>query len=91
MEELKCNKCGMVGLPKITVKKVHHIGRCAVCNAYIKHIGHAEPQFYCGKYKGKPIAEIDDLEYLYWANENMKMSKYCLDALESRIDELEGC
>lgn len=90
MEELKCKKCGVVGLPNITIKGVHHVGKCAICNAYIKHIGHAEPQFYSGKHKGKLISEIDDLEYLYWADENMKMSKYCLDAVERRIDELEG-
>lgn len=90
MEELKCKKCGVVGLPNITIKGVHHIGRCAICNAYIKHIGHAEPQFYSGKYKGKKFSEIDDLDYLYFAYKTMRFSKHNTDVLERRIDELEG-
>ncbi len=62
---------------------------CNGCNSFIKNIPYDQPKLYVGKYKGIPIDAIEDLDYLKWANENLRLSSYVGTAVKSRISQLE--
>lgn len=56
---------------------------------YIKALPTQEPQLYVGKYKGVPIADIEDLNYLEWAQKTLKLGASVRDAINYRIQSLQ--
>ncbi len=62
---------------------------CNGCGKHIKFLPTKEPALYVGKYKGKPIKEIDDLDYLQWALNTLKLSESIFKAVSDRIRSLE--
>lgn len=89
-EAVVCKKCGLINEYKIEPRGNHRTAFCSGCGSYIKHIPYQEPTMYIGKYKGHKIADIEDLSFLTWAYDNMKLSTRQKKAVEFRIDELEG-
>lgn len=89
MEDIKCGKCGAVNNYYTEVKANNNVARCSVCDAFIKNIAYAEPSFFVGKYKGKPIKEIEDMGYLKWALKEMKLSENMRKAISNRIADYE--
>lgn len=44
---------------------------------------------YVGKYARKPIESLTDLNYLQWADKNMKLNQRTKEAIRQRISQLE--
>ena len=89
IENIKCNKCGAENNYYTEVKSNNNVCYCGNCNAYIKNLPYAEPMLYVGKYKNKPISEIEDMQYLKWALKEMKLSAVIKKAIELRISQYE--
>lgn len=91
MEEVICKKCGVVNEYKTEKRGNHLTAFCSACGAYIKHIPHVEPaMFFSKKYPNMKISECEDLQYLKFVHDKIKLSKRYKEAFERRIDELEG-
>lgn len=91
MEEIVCKKCGVVNEYKTEYRGKHLTAFCTACGTYIKHIPHVEPaMFFSKKYPDMKISECEDLQYLKWVHEKIKLSNRYKEAVERRIDELEG-
>lgn len=56
---------------------------------FIKNLPYSEPALYIGKYKGKKITEITDVDYLKWVLQNIRQSQYIRDAIQKQIDRME--
>lgn len=89
MEQIKCTKCGAVDKFYTEVKANNNVARCSECDAFIKNIPYEQPKFYVGKYKGKLISEIEDMNYLKWALREMKLSESIRKAISDRISHFE--
>jgi uncharacterized protein (DUF3820 family) len=89
MEQLKCLKCGAVDQFYTEVKANNNVARCSVCDAYIKNIPYSEPTLYFGKYKGKKVSEIEDMQYLKWVLSATKPSESMRKAIQTQIDRFE--
>ena len=89
MEQLICPKCKSTEY-YTEVKANNNVARCSKCDTFLKNIPYEQPKFYVGKYKDKPIGEIDDLQYLKWAHEKMSnLNSRTKKAIQSRISQLE--
>lgn len=65
--EIVCKNCGSVDQYRTEMKNNQNVAHCLSCGKYIKNIPYAQtPKLYFGKYKDKPITEIQDLGYLEW-------------------------
>jgi hypothetical protein len=89
MEQIICRKCGAVDEYYTELKANNNVASCLKCGAFIKNIPYEQPKFYVGKYKGKPISEIDDMGYLKWALKEMKMTTNMRTAIEKQISSFE--
>lgn len=89
METLFCNHCQKEVGFYTELKANNNVARCNDCNGFIKNIPYQEPQLYVGKYKNKPIKDIEDMGYLKWALREMKLSNNVRQAIESRIKQFE--
>lgn len=89
MEELICPKCGSTTDYYTELKSNQNVARCNNCDSFIKNIPYQKPQLYVGKYKGMPIDEIEDMSYLRWALDKMKLSAAIRKAIETRISSFE--
>lgn len=89
--QIVCRNCGSVD-SYTTERKAHNIvATCADCGKFIKNIPYDKPRMYFGKYKGVPIAEINDLGYLQWANQNLNnISERVREAMKERINTLSN-
>lgn len=88
-EILFCGHCNKEVGYYTELKSNQNVARCNECDGYIKNIPYNKPALYVGKYKGKPIEEIDDLKYLHWAFREMKLNQRTKDAINERIKQLE--
>lgn len=87
--DIVCNKCGLVN-DYHTIKKANNqVAYCNGCGSYIKNIPHDVPKLYVGKYKGIPINQIEDLQYLKWAESTLRLTSSVKAAVLSRISNLE--
>lgn len=84
-----CDKCGAVDDYNTVMNGPHKTAWCNVCSAYIKHIEQEPPKMYIGKYKGRFIHEITDLEYLIWVSDSLSFGKRTRQAILDRIKELQ--
>lgn len=89
MDKLYCPKCDEVVDVVTELKSAQNTARCFKCNHFIKNIPYEKPMLYVGKYKGKPIEEIDDLNYLEWAIKTLNINQRTRDSLQSRIAQLQ--
>ena len=89
MEQIKCNKCGSVDNYRIEEKSNNKVAFCNVCKSYIKNLPYDVPKLYVGKYKGIPISEIEDIGYLKWAIETLRLTSSVKMACLSQISRIE--
>lgn len=90
MDTLFCPQCREQKGFYTELKSNQNTARCNDCNTFIKNIPYEQPKFYVGKYQGKEIGSIDDLNYLKWAVENMRNLKgRTKEAIAQRIAQLE--
>ena len=86
---LFCGHCNKQVGYYTELKSNQNTAWCNECNGFIKNIPYQKPALYVGKYKGKPIEEIDDLKYLQWAFREMNVNERIKTALSQRISQLE--
>ena len=89
METLFCSKCNDQKEYYAELKSNQNTARCSTCDSFIKNIPYQKPMLYVGKYKNKPIEELDDLSYLQWAEKTLKVNARTMTAIKSRISQLE--
>lgn len=89
MENVICGKCQSVNDYNVVEKANNKVAYCNKCEAYIKNIPYDTPKLYVGKYKGKPITEIEDLQYLKWAFGALTLTATARNALNKQISHLE--
>lgn len=87
--DIVCNKCGLINDYHVIEKANNKVAYCNGCESYIKNIPHDVPKLYVGKYKGIPISEIEDLNYLKWAVGTLRLTSSVKMAVLSRISSLE--
>lgn len=87
--DIVCNKCGLVNDYRTIQKANNQVAYCNGCDSYIKNIPHDVPKLYVGKYKGIPIDQITDLNYLQWAVGTLRLTSAVKMAVLSRISTLE--
>jgi len=84
-----CKKCGLVNDYKTRQNAQHVEAICNGCDSHIKFLPMKEPALYVGKYKGVPIKTIEDLNYLQWAFNTLRLSESVRDAVQARIRQLQ--
>lgn len=84
-----CKKCGTIDDYRTIDNNQHKMAYCNSCDAWIKNMPYKDPQFYFGKYKGQYIAHVNDLFYLKWVRDNVKMAVHMRNAVNDRIYSLE--
>jgi len=89
MEDVKCNKCGLINDYRVEEKANNKVAYCNGCDAYIKNLPYDVPKLYVGRYKGIPIDTIEDLDYLKWAVGTLRLTSSVKMAVMSRISSLE--
>lgn len=92
MSEVICLRCGTTNEFHIEKSGPHIKAVCNNCSLYIKFLPQEKepPKFYFGKYVGKYIHDIEDLQYLAWASTNMTLKQPIRDAIIKRISSLEN-
>lgn len=87
--EIECKKCGSLNDYHVIEKTNNKVAYCNKCESYIKNIPHDVPKLYVGKYKGIPISDIEDVNYLIWAAETLHLTSHIKMAVLSQISRLE--
>jgi len=92
MSEVICQRCQTTNEFYVVTSGPHLKAMCNHCNTYIKFIPQEKepPKFYFGKYVGKFIHEVEDMDYLKWAATNMKLKDHVRDAIKQRITSFEN-
>lgn len=86
---IECQNCGLKDDYRIEEKSTNKCAYCNGCDKYIKNIPYEVPKLYVGKYKGYPIDKIEDLQYLKWAVDTLKITNTVKAAINSQISHLE--
>lgn len=81
-------RCGAINDFTVKINSNNHTAYCNRCGAYIKNIPHDVPKLYIGKYRGKPISEIDDLPYLEWAFKTLTLTESIRQSVADQINRL---
>jgi hypothetical protein len=91
MGEVICLRCQTTNEFYVVQSGPHLKAMCNNCNQYIKFIPQEKepPKFYFGKYVGQYVHEIEDIQYLRWAVNNMTLKQPMKDAIQKRIDSFE--
>lgn len=87
---ITCKNCGSVDDYRVEQKSNNRVATCNHCDRYIKNIPHDKARIYIGKYKGKAVDEIDDLPYLNWLFDNVKLNAHVAHAVGEQIRKLEN-
>ena len=93
MQKVICQRCNTTDEFYVVNSGPHLKAMCNHCNNYIKFLPQEKepPKFYFGKYVGKYVHEIEDMQYLKWALGNMNNLKQPMkDAIEKRIASFEN-
>ena len=93
MEDLKCPNpnCNAINDYYTEMKSNNNVARCIKCDTFIKNIPQGnEPTFFFGKYKGKKVKEVEDMSYLKWALQNLKLAAAMKDAIQKQITNFEN-
>src|SRR4051812_12897154 len=84
-----CKNCGSVNDYHIARKANNDVAYCNGCDKYIKNIPQRNaPMLHFGKYKGQFIKDIEDVSYLEWVRDKVKLSESTRFALLERIKSL---
>lgn len=89
MEQIICKKCGTVDKYYTELKSNNNVARCSECDSFIKNIPYELPTFYFGKYKGRKVSEIEDMQYLKWALKEIRLSESLRRAINEQISKFE--
>ena len=91
MGEVICLRCQTTNEFYVVQSGPHLKAMCNNCNQYIKFLSQEKepPKFYFGKYVGQYVHEIEDMQYLRWAVNNMTLKQPMKDAIQKRIDSFE--
>ena len=89
MEDIICKGCGVINSFSTIQKGGQLLAYCAECGSYIKHLPQGEPKLYIGKYKGKLISEITDLQYLEWCIKTVRLSPHSKNVINEQIQKLK--
>jgi hypothetical protein len=90
-KQIVCINCGSIDDYRTEMKANNLTAYCNGCDRFITNIPYKDAQFYFGKYKGIPVANITDLSYLQWAINNIpKLSAHMRAAIHQRIYELKN-
>lgn len=89
MGNITCNRCQTTNEYYVEESGPHLKAVCNNCHTYIKFIAREVPKLYVGKYKGIPISEIEDIQYLKWALETLRLTNTIKMAIQSRITTFE--
>lgn len=84
-----CTSCGLVNEYTTRKNGPHTEAICKGCDKHIKFLPSAIPALYVGKYKGKPISDIEDLNYLQWALQALKLSGHVRQAITDQVRKLQ--
>jgi hypothetical protein len=93
MSEIICQRCNTANEFYVVQSGPHMKAMCNHCNSYIKFVPQQKepPKFYFGKYVGKYVHEIEDVNYLKWALKDMKnLKKPMREAIEKQISSFEN-
>ncbi len=90
MADVICTNCGSVEDYHIVPKANQQCAYCNTCGAFIKNISYAPQKFYFGKYKGKLVNEVDDIQYLEWFVANTSPKPTMKEVVENWINHLKG-
>jgi hypothetical protein len=92
MGEVICLRCNTTNEFYVVPSGTHLKAMCNHCNRYIKFIPQEKepPKFYFGKYVGKFVHEIEDLNYLKWALGNLTLKQPMKDAIQKQITSFEN-
>lgn len=85
---ITCFKCGLIDDYRTEKKANNLVAYCNGCDSYIKNIPYATPTLHFGKYKGSEIKDIEDVGYLQWVINNVKLSEVIRHAVNERISSL---
>jgi hypothetical protein len=91
MEDIICNRCGSINDYRVEERANNRMAYCNGCGMWIKNIPHSiQPaRLYFGKHKGRLISEMtsdDDLGYLRWVSENMKLPAKIREAINKQLN-----
>lgn len=86
---VKCQNCNLEDDYRLVEHATNKSAYCNGCGKYIKNIPYDVPKLYVGKYKGVPIDTIEDLQYLKWAIDTLKVTTSVKTSIYSRISHLE--
>jgi len=90
MTDIKCPKCGAINDYYTELKANNNVARCSLCDTFIKNIPYqTEQQFFFGKYKGKKVSEIEDIQYLQWVLDKTNPKPAFRDAIIKQIDRFK--
>lgn len=90
MENVTCLRCNTVNEFYVEESGPHLKAMCNHCHRYIKFVSQEKPPcLYVGKYKEVPISTIEDMPYLKWALDKLKLSDKVKTAIQNRISQFE--
>jgi hypothetical protein len=89
VQSITCKNCGLIDDYNIVQKGNHKTAICNGCGRYIKHLPQeGGAKFYFGKYKDQLVSEVNDIEYLQWVWDNVKLSEKMRDAIDLKLQQL---
>ncbi len=83
-----CKNCGLIGEYRTEKKENNLIAFCKGCNHFIQNLPYSPPSLHFGKYKGCIIQNIEDLGYLEWVLNNVRLSELNKAAVLKQINSL---
>ena len=90
IDKLHCRNCQKEVSFRTEMKSGQNTAYCNECGKYLKNVPYEKDKyFYVGKYSGICISQIEDLSYLRWAFDNMKLSPAYKEAVKNQIDKLQ--
>jgi len=70
MQDITCNRCGLINDYEIRLAGIHQTAYCKGCGSYIKHLPKEgkEIVIYFGKFKGTALKDFNTKEHISWLN-----------------------
>ncbi len=92
MGEVIFQRCQTINDFHVVPSGPHLKAICNNCGRYIKFVSQEKepPKFYFGKHVGKYVHEIEDMQYLKWAVNNLTLKQPMRDAIQKQIDSFEN-
>jgi uncharacterized protein (DUF3820 family) len=88
-ENVICPKCGSINHYSETLTGNNNVCRCLDCGHFLGNKPRTENlnniTFPFGKYKGQHVLHCNDLNYMRWVNNNMKLTGSFKKAIEFKI------